>query len=70
MAAVAIADLPAGSVLYAVQNSSDNSWPNRPTTRTDIMVIWIRLVNGSGDPAPATSPSVSGAYGNDITFGA
>lgn len=69
MAAVAITDLPAGSLLFVVQNS-DGTWPNRITARTDVLVVWIRTVTGSGDPASAAAPSVVGAYGNDITIGA
>jgi hypothetical protein len=64
-----ITDLPAGSVLSQVQNAG-GSWPNRPTSRTDVRVIWIRIVAASSDPAAATSPSVTGAYNNDIVIGA
>jgi hypothetical protein len=73
MAAVPISDLPASSVLYVVQNSPAGTWPNRPTSRTDIVVIWLRTVAGAADPVSVTSPAVNGAYntgtGNDITFG-
>lgn len=38
---VSVDDLPAGSVLYARYNANTNSWPARPTSRTDIMVQWV-----------------------------
>lgn len=69
MAAVLISDLPAGAVIYMVQNS-DGTWPNRLSSRTDLLGIWLRVVTGSSDPAAATSPSVVGAYNNDVVIGA
>lgn len=69
MAAVAIADLPGGSVLSVVQNS-DGTWPNRPSSRTDLTVMWLRTVAGSSDPAAVTSPALGGAYNNDVVIGA
>lgn len=68
MAAVAITDLPAGTVLSVVQNS-DGSWPNRPTSRTDLRVLWFKTVSASADPSAVTAPSVGGAYATDGKFG-
>ena len=39
--AITIANLPAGSVLYARYNTSTSAWPSRPTARPDIMVHWV-----------------------------
>ncbi|TFV90394.1 hypothetical protein [Blastococcus sp. CT_GayMR16] len=64
-----IADLPAGSTLYVDQNDPAGTWPNRPTSRTDIKVIWTKTVVGSSDPAAATSPAVNGAYSKDLVVG-
>lgn len=64
-----IADLPAGSTMSVPQNSPGGTWPNRPTSRTDITVIWVRTVSGSSDPAAATSPSLTGAYSGDVVIG-
>lgn len=64
-----IAGLPAGSVISVVQNG-DGSWPNRLSSRTDLRCMWLRIVAGSSDPAAATSPSVAGAYTNDVVIGA
>lgn len=59
MPAVPIADLPAGSILYA--DKAAGVWPARPTTRTDIKVIW-----GGADPGPAIVGSgTAGAYNGD-----
>lgn len=69
MAAVLISDLPAGATLFVVQNG-DGTWPNRPTSRTDIVVFWIRIVVGSSDPSAVTSPTLTGAYNNDVVVGA
>lgn len=66
---VTIANMPAGFVVFMVQNS-DGTWPNRRTSRTDLLGIWVRIVAGSSDPAAATSPAVNGAYGSDIVVGA
>ena len=52
---VTIADLPAGSVVYARYNTGTSSWPARPTSRTDIMVHWV----GGDDSTPP-----SGAIAN------
>lgn len=46
--AVTIADLPAGSVLYARYDTTSSTWPARPTARTDIMVHWV----GGDDTTP------------------
>lgn len=66
--AVTIADLPASVVLAVVQNG-DGSWPNRPTNRTDLTFIWVRIVASSADPAAVTSPAVNGAYAHDLKGG-
>lgn len=55
-------DLPAGSVLYV--NKSGSAWPVRPTTRTDIRVIWI---GADPDPAIVTS-GTAGAYNGDLRW--
>lgn len=62
-------DLPAGSVIYAVQNG-DGTWPNRLSPRTDLLGIWVRIVAGSGNPPQATPPAVGGAYVDDLVIGA
>lgn len=55
-----IADLPAGTVVSAVKSGS--TWPARPTTRTDLVVMWI-----GADPSPAIVTSgTGGMYNNDI----
>lgn len=52
--------LPAGSVLYA--RKAGSSWPDRPTNRTDILVVWI----GAEPSPPVTAPpSVLGMYEGD-----
>lgn len=66
---VGIEDLPAGSVIYVVQNAG-GTWPNRTTSRTDLLCIWVRVVAGSGNPPSATSPALTGAYTNDLVVGA
>lgn len=48
---VTIADLPAGMVLYARYNTSNSTWPARPTARTDIMVHWIGASESTPPPA-------------------
>lgn len=45
---ITIANLPAGSVVYARYNTSTSTWPARPTSRNDIMVHWV----GGGDSNP------------------
>lgn len=66
--AVLISDLPAGSVLAVTQNG-DGTWPNRPTSRTDIKVLWFKVVSSSADPASVTAPSTAGAYQYDGKYG-
>lgn len=66
---VTISGLPANALISQVQNG-DGSWPNRPTSRTDLKCVWIRIVTGSSNPASATSPAVNGAYSNDVVVGA
>lgn len=66
---VTLANLPANTLVYQNQNS-DGTWPNRPTSRTDMKCIWTRVVAGSANPAAATSPAVNGAYSNDVVVGA
>lgn len=59
MAAVPIADLPAGSTI--TEYKSGGVWPARLTTRTDITVVWT-----GPDPAPAiVSSGTGGAYNGD-----
>lgn len=59
----------AGSVLSVKQNP-DGTWDNRLTSRTDVRVIWLRMVVGSADPGYAVSPAVNGMYDADIVIGA
>lgn len=55
---VPIADLPAGSSI--VVRKTGSTWPARPTTRSDIVVIWVGL-----DPDPAIITSgTAGALDN------
>lgn len=60
---IPIARLPAGSLVQVTK--SGGVWPNRPTTRTDITVIFI-----GADPSPSvvTSPSVAGMYNGDVRW--
>lgn len=67
--APSLADAPAQTVIFVVQNG-DGTWPNRPTARTDLLCLWIRIVANSADPTAATSPAVTGAYTNDLVMGA
>lgn len=55
------ANIPAGSVIAVVK--SGGVWPNRPTTRTDVVCQWI-----GQDPSPSvvTSPAVNGMYNGDM----
>lgn len=48
---ITIADLPAGSVLFARYNTGTSTWPARPTARTDIMVHWIGANESTPPPA-------------------
>lgn len=57
------------AVISQVQNA-DGTWPSRPSPRTDLLCIWVRVVAGSGNPPQATAPDVSGAYPNDLCIGA
>lgn len=66
--AVTIPGLPGQDVLY-VRQRSDGTWPLRPTSRTDLLVIWQRIVAGSPPPAAASAPFVNGAYNLDFCFG-
>lgn len=66
MAAIALSDLP-GSVLLAVIQNTDGTWPNRPDATHH--TLWIRIVAGSADPAGVTSPAVNGAYSYDPVVG-
>lgn len=61
---VTIADLPAGSVIAHAKVGS--SWGNRPTDRTDIMVLWL-----GADPAPSVvdPPAVNGMYDSTDAIG-
>jgi hypothetical protein len=45
----AVADLPAGSVLFKA--AASGVWPVRGTTRADIMVIWVKTATSDADPA-------------------
>lgn len=56
-----IADLPSGTNL--VVQKSGGTWPNRPTTRTDISVTWV---GPTPDPSIVTSPTLTGMYEGDI----
>ena len=47
---ITIADLPAGSVLFARYNTGTSTWPARPTARTDIMVHWIGASESTPPP--------------------
>lgn len=51
-----------GTVAYVVFSGV---WPDRPTAREDIMVIWV-----GPDPSPAivTPPSLAGMYTGDARF--
>lgn len=60
---------PAGA-LFGIKQNADGSWPNRRSGRPDIYMFWLRIVPGSADPAPATSPSLAGAYATDVVLGA
>lgn len=54
-----IADLPAGSVITVYK--SGGTWPARPTTRSDITVVWTGTL-----PGPAiVSSGTGGAYNGD-----
>lgn len=56
--AVPVADLPAGSTV--VVRKTGSSWPARPTTRSDIVCIWV-----GADPDPAIiTTGTSGALNN------
>lgn len=68
-AGATLSQMPASTLVYVVQNSG-GTWPNRPTSRTDMKCIWIRIVAGSSNPTAVTSPTVTGAYTNDIVVGA
>lgn len=63
-----LATAPAQIIAFQDQNG-DGTWPDRPTSRTDIKVFWIKIVVGSADPASATSPAVNGAYARDGVLG-
>lgn len=63
-----LADMPASTLVFVNQNG-DGTWPNRPTSRTDVKCMWTKAVVGSADPAAVTSPAVNGAYGNDLVVG-
>lgn len=59
MAAVPISDLPAGSTITVYKTGG--VWPARPTTRTDVTVVWTGAL-----PAPAIVGSgTGGAYNGD-----
>lgn len=53
--AVTVANLPAGSVLYARYITASSTWPARPTSRSDIMVHWI-----GGDESHPPSAAING----------
>lgn len=42
-----------------------SGWPDRPTTRTDVMILWV-----GPDPSPpiVVPPSVAGMYDGDARF--
>lgn len=55
-----IAGLPAGAVISVVKSGT---WPARPTTRTDLRVMWI---GAAPSPSIVTSPSTGGMYDTDL----
>lgn len=57
---ITYADLPAGSVLWV--EKSGGSWPARPTSRSDVLVIWK-----GADPDPSiVSSGTAGALAGDL----
>lgn len=53
-------DLPSGTQVTVYKNS-DGTWPARPTTRTDLTVVWTGPI-----PRPPVLPSgTGGAYNRD-----
>lgn len=56
-----LANIPAGSVISVAKSGS--TWPARPTTRTDLRVMWI---GAAPSPSTVTSPSTSGMYEGDV----
>jgi len=60
--ALSIERLPAGSDITVTDTAG--VWPDRPTARTDIIVIW-RTYAGTVQPDSAVSPAVNGAYEHD-----
>lgn len=62
-AASSYADLPAGS--NVIVSKSGNTWPPRPTSRTDIVVTWV---GPTPDPpfVGVVPPAVTGMYENDF----
>ena len=55
-----IASLPPGS--YVRVDKAGGVWPARPTTRTDIVVVFR---GADPDPATVVPPSVAGMYSGD-----
>lgn len=62
-AASSYAELPAGS--NVIVSKTGNTWPPRPTSRTDIVVTWV---GPTPDPpyVGVTPPAVTGMYENDF----
>lgn len=58
-----LAAMPGAIILYV--DKAAGVWPARPTTRTDVKVIW-----SGPDPAPAivTTPATNGMYAGDLNF--
>lgn len=70
MALTPISDATPGTVITVYQNG-DGSWPARPTSRTDITILWVSTVAASsGKPATATPPALTGSYDHDLSSGA
>jgi hypothetical protein len=59
--AVTIDMLPSGSTLTVIKSGS--TWPQRPTTRTDIVVAWK-----GADPSPAVVNSGTAGMLNNVDY--
>lgn len=54
-----VADLPAGAMVTV--RKSGSTWPARPTSRSDIIVVWL-----GNDPSPAIVTTGTGGMRNGI----
>lgn len=52
-------NIPPGSILYV--RKSGSTWPARPTSRADVIVIWL-----GADPKPAIVSSGTGGMRNNV----